>query len=842
VFSYARRLLTSRPALWGAALACSALLALPGAVVALLFVRSLTMLLLTADLALAWRVAPAGVTGRGWIPLALVGGALLSAVVFHRFYALLLWESEEENESGWRTSWRSTRRAWTKVLALNVSFWVGLIVLVGILAAITAAVLSASPGAATFVLLLGVTVVVGARTVGRVALTLAQRAALLDDLPVRQSWRSGVRQLRRGRRQAVAAWATLLALGVAVWLGGRLATPILQDTAFDFPIASRYALAREGAQLVFAIPLETFLLVVAVAIWTAVFRGIDVEEQLSSSGSFLPRALATLVVLVIIGNGIAAIADVAWRNDLEDRQRRIRAREISPEDALSVSGPPTIREPDHSRYEVRAKLRGDELRWNTRITYTNRFATPVDELPVYVYPAAFVGDVEDMPLAEDLLATPGRVGGQLRSGTFEVVSVTTEGNGTEWERDGTLLRIPLDETLERGERVRVKIALEAELPAWPLRYGIWNGVTQLGNWIPTVPVQDRSGFVIHPYGDIGDPFFSPLADYEVTIVAEVGVGVVGTGRLTEIVEREEDRSWRFEAPATRDVAFAAGSSLRGLESGAAPTVRTWYDGQDSLEGERVAEAAASALAYFTRTFGELDTPEIDVVRVTNPLGGMEYPGLVFVSSGFSQLEGLPLLPDLVDQSDFETVQERYVTGHELAHQWWYAAVGNDQVREPWLDEGFAEASTRLWLLAEDGNERAWTIAHLEDDVDNGSRAIASSVDSFATNTDYAETIYDAGGELLLELRSSIGTQNYDQLMAEWYRSRRGDIGTIESFIELVKRRFGEDARGLLERRLRGSAGGDRETGHRPALRKVLNHASIDEALQERERKHVARSK
>jgi aminopeptidase N len=47
---------------------------------------------------------------------------------------------------------------------------------------------------------------------------------------------------------------------------------------------------------------------------------------------------------------------------------------------------------------------------------------------------------------------------------------------------------------------------------------------------------------------------------------------------------------------------------------------------------------------------------------------MEYPELVFVTGD----------PGLV--------------AHEVAHQWWYSIVGNDQYREPWLDETFASYS------------------------------------------------------------------------------------------------------------------------------------------------------
>ena len=34
----------------------------------------------------------------------------------------------------------------------------------------------------------------------------------------------------------------------------------------------------------------------------------------------------------------------------------------------------------------------------------------------------------------------------------------------------------------------------------------------------------------------------------------------------------------------------------------------------------------------------------------------------------------------------------YVVTHELAHEWWYALIGDDQARDPWLDEAFASYS------------------------------------------------------------------------------------------------------------------------------------------------------
>ena len=44
-------------------------------------------------------------------------------------------------------------------------------------------------------------------------------------------------------------------------------------------------------------------------------------------------------------------------------------------------------------------------------------------------------------------------------------------------------------------------------------------------------------------------------------------------------------------------------------------------------------------------------------------------------------------PDVIDS----------VIVHEIAHQWWYGLVGNNQIRTPWIDEGLAEYCTAVFF-------------------------------------------------------------------------------------------------------------------------------------------------
>jgi aminopeptidase N len=64
------------------------------------------------------------------------------------------------------------------------------------------------------------------------------------------------------------------------------------------------------------------------------------------------------------------------------------------------------------------------------------------------------------------------------------------------------------------------------------------------------------------------------------------------------------------------------------------------------------------------------------VAIFDDLGrsGIEYPNIIFQGTG--SLER--------------------ATAHEAAHQWFYSLVGNNQARDPWLDEGLASwAMTRV---------------------------------------------------------------------------------------------------------------------------------------------------
>lgn len=100
----------------------------------------------------------------------------------------------------------------------------------------------------------------------------------------------------------------------------------------------------------------------------------------------------------------------------------------------------------------------------------------------------------------------------------------------------------------------------------------------------------------------------------------------------------------------------------------------FMEAQDA--GKAVTEIAAQAL----KLFGELyyPYPREMLTIVAGFLHNMEMDGMVMISYGVFDYYNDTLKTNLT-----------ILTPHELSHQWFYSLIGNDQAKEPWLDEALA---------------------------------------------------------------------------------------------------------------------------------------------------------
>jgi Peptidase family M1 domain len=227
----------------------------------------------------------------------------------------------------------------------------------------------------------------------------------------------------------------------------------------------------------------------------------------------------------------------------------------------------------------------------------------------------------------------------------------------------TALEVRLPSRVAPGDRGSVSLRFEVRARGVADRFGRVGGISLLGNVIPVLAVQDQRGLHLEPYAHRGESFYSLSASWDAVVRVPAALRAATTGETLSEEVAGGERTLRVRSAQARDFALAVGR-MRMVEDG---PVRV-FGARGLRAGLRVARRALRTLG---RRLGPYGSRELDVVLVRGGLGagvGMEYPELIF------------------------SIRAPDVISHEVAHQWWYGLVGNNQFLEPWLDESFAQYS------------------------------------------------------------------------------------------------------------------------------------------------------
>ena len=193
------------------------------------------------------------------------------------------------------------------------------------------------------------------------------------------------------------------------------------------------------------------------------------------------------------------------------------------------------------------------------------------------------------------------------------------------------------------------------------------------------------------------------------------------------------------------------------------TVINYYGYTNDKNLEECLSIAEDALTTFNSMFGQYPYSQLSVVKANFLHGGMEYPNLVLIS-------------DDIAESDLA-----YVIVHEIAHQWWYGVVGNDEYSHAWMDEGLAEYSTLLFFKEnENYNENFSTL------IENATQSyktfvrvyqtVTGEVDTsmnrplneFNTEPEYVQCTYTKGLLMFDTIREMVGERKFSKALKNYY--------------------------------------------------------------------------
>lgn len=432
--------------------------------------------------------------------------------------------------------------------------------------------------------------------------------------------------------------------------------------------------------------------------------------------------------------------------------------------------------PNEIEYTISAQLDTTKniITGTETVRFTNRTGTELAELYFHVVPNAFKRGAHTQYQQELQRAgiPPTLIYASPDDDAFmEIKSITANGQTLSFTGEDTLMRVALTEPLADGQTIQLQIEFINDLmqpspqalwaATFAVRSGHRNNTYTVTLWYPKVVVYDADeGWNLDRYSLLGE-FYGDFANYDVTLTVPAHFVLGATGAIVHETVQGDHKTVTLKAEKVRDFAWVAGPSYQTketeLHNGARLRVLSLGLPMDTV--------ATDAMNFFSGHFGPYAYPVVTVAQVTVG-GGMEYPGIVMIAGG-STLE----------------------IAHELAHQWWYAAVGNDEMDEAWLDEACATFSEELYQIERRGVPSSTRSSY---HFREPGIPILTRADQFPSLQIYAQAVYTKGSGVLWMLRWMVGADSFDRLLREYYARFTYKNATTQDFIAVAEEIFAQE--------------------------------------------------
>lgn len=435
------------------------------------------------------------------------------------------------------------------------------------------------------------------------------------------------------------------------------------------------------------------------------------------------------------------------------------------------------------------------------VTYVNNYEVALDAVYFHLYPAAYRDGARFSPVSSQQRSSAYPNG--LSYGDIKINTVTVDGGVGIHEiggQDDDMLIVD-NVTLEPGEEVVITIGFALTIPQIRHRFGYINNTVNLGNWYPVAAVYENGGWRTDPYYSNGDPFYSEAANYNVTLTAPTGWTIAGTGSVSTAIDGGTTKTV-FAAQNVRDFAIVAAETMKMEESVVGNVTVRYYYAFDTKAEHRM-ELIADSLTTFNELIGEYPYPQLSVVQTNFLHGGMEYPQLVYISNERTQTN--------------ESLYDETII-HEIAHQWWYALVGNDQINNAWMDEGLAEYSTTVFyeknpsygVEIDDRIADAMKTYILFNEVFaaqiNGVTSMNRALGDYFSQYDYAYHTYVKGELMFDSLRHLVGDEKFFTALRNYYADNMYQIAVPDNMIGAFEAASGMNLKTFFTSWVEGTVG------------------------------------
>jgi hypothetical protein len=385
------------------------------------------------------------------------------------------------------------------------------------------------------------------------------------------------------------------------------------------------------------------------------------------------------------------------------------------------------------------------------LTVTNQAGLAIDHLNLSVLPRAF---------------------GYVTLG--DSLTVDGEPARAAWTT-GTNLRLDLGRRLRPGETAVIELPFRLVVGssggAFTARLSRDRGVLSFGQWFPILSIE-------HDSYAVGDPqltFNAEQIRLDLTTTSPLPRDAVACPGLVEAPNGSGTR-WTCRLENARDFSFVVNPRFRlTTRTVGAVTMRVYTE---SVSGTLTADRAAAALARLNELYGAYPWSDLVLAEVGADGGfSMEYPAAIHLTRS--------------------KVTDAYVINHEVAHQWFYAQVGSDQMREPWLDEGLADFTARYLMGIGENQCSGRAIDSAVFDWPAG----ATRGGDWQSCDGYFHTVFYKSTEFLNAVRAAMGDAAFFAAVRGYVAEHRYGVVTTATLLERLQAGTDADLEPLFARYL-----------------------------------------
>ncbi len=344
----------------------------------------------------------------------------------------------------------------------------------------------------------------------------------------------------------------------------------------------------------------------------------------------------------------------------------------------------------------------------------------------------------------------------------------------------SLMKVPLRSSLKPNQSIVIRMDFDVTVPRTvENNYGVLaytNNVLALAHAYPLIAVYDAKGWEAEIPSPQGDLVYSDAAFYLVKITAPKNLVIAATGQQVKKEMTGNNQILTYALGPAHDFYLAASPDYKVMSRTEGGVTINSYAPSSNRDGAQMAlDVAAKSIRDYSQLYAPYPYIQLNIVSTPTMAFGIEYPSQIVITERIYSLNS-------TQQGTSNSVYIESTVAHEVAHQWFYNLVGNNQLDEPWLDESLAQFATLEYYTTEYGAQAAdgfrQSLEARWSRVNDAKIALDQPVAAF-TGQEYGAIVYGRGALFFDTLQYQIGKQAFDKFLKDYVSTYTWGIATTD---------------------------------------------------------------